>query len=1042
MIKASEVESAIRIVLNGGSNVREANDFIIRFVELAESWEASLGLFQSPDEHIRYFVSNIIYTKVKKHWVSQLNAAQQEEIYRFLISVVENPSQYNCSTNLRGSSQFRAFLNRVLLSLCCVSSFAVGGLHVYVDMALRKVHTLLQPNPSDLDINCALIGLEMLVLLPTEIDSLDIGEASRSELEDQLVKCAAPVIEKIEQVCTNDNSGVNRHVVVGIINAMRSWLLRGITLSGLYNEYRAALGLVCASLRSDDAERVKLGCGFLRELVCVSDYPSSSKRDEAISFLIHSFVDSTAQLAPFFDLDSARGDQEAAYEICYCMVTIASQEIALVTSPQFCNVDFFRLLLSCATQKPRKIASLTFDFWLSLQDTPVAERHPYTHQEIFENLLEILLKQSMYPPDFINWEEDAGDDDEDDFKDFRDRRHGIQEVMLLTCHALRGRFFELLSNTLGQASANGEGSPGTRSGDTVTLASGACAARNGWQTIESCLFLLQNCMEAVKGMVKSESDGEEALNFLTKALHLIFSLPDTIVAHPAFQTTLCQALGSLTFLLTNSTLGKASVSDESPFTGFFLSALNFLFGCLSSPTSSASAAKAILQLCVHGQKILVAPSRQEGHSGGGSNPLVDSLIAAVTEKVADVSIVPPADLIDATTQQQSPLLPAIEAVVRVLVALPKTHVSEALTRLGRPMVDCLCREISKPADLDFNRISLLLQYSGQLIRFSDANDDSQILLEFLSVLWPQLHTLEADSRLNGSSKVVNSLFELYSRAIMSAKALVIPEMPRITQTVVTVFQMRNSSSEYSMRCASVIVEALCNQGPEKDAFLINLLQHCVMVLAGHVNSHSGGEAGSLTIFGYEPECIESFFRFLYSFLIMCPAIIVQSPEALASLPHLGVYSLIACKENGPLRLILTVIQAFWWTTTKKIDATTQKAFLAAALPSGKHLIGHLLDIMNGSMGVSSIVWPNAIDTLYYVMIGCESDHIQLSREWVGAKMAEEHMFDKLTRDRKEILYETMFRFAESDRRRFKQLMHDICRICTGEADVELLRAYE
>ena len=122
-------------------------------------------------------------------------------------------------------------------------------------------------------------------------------------------------------------------------------------------------------------------------------------------------------------------------------------------------------------------------------------------------------------------------------------------------------------------------------------------------------------MEAVKGMVKSESDGEEALNFLTKALHLIFSLPDTIVANPAFQTTLCQALGSLTFLLTSSSIGKANIGDESPFTGFFLSALNFLFSCLSSPTSSSSAAKAILQLCVHGQNILLAPSRQEGRSG-------------------------------------------------------------------------------------------------------------------------------------------------------------------------------------------------------------------------------------------------------------------------------------------------------------------------------------------------------------------------------------------------------------------------------------------
>ena len=131
------------------------------------------------------------------------------------------------------------------------------------------------------------------------------------------------------------------------------------------------------------------------------------------------------------------------------MVTIASQEISIVTSPQFCNVEFFRLLLSCASQKPRKIASLTFDFWLSLQDTPVAQRHPYTHQEIFESLLEILLKQSMYPPNFINWKDDAGDDDEDDFRDFRDRRHGIQEVLLLELPRVEGQVLRAALACLG-----------------------------------------------------------------------------------------------------------------------------------------------------------------------------------------------------------------------------------------------------------------------------------------------------------------------------------------------------------------------------------------------------------------------------------------------------------------------------------------------------------------------------------------------------------------------------------------------------------------
>ena len=175
---------------------------------------------------------------------------------------------------------------------------------------------------------------------------------------------------------------------------------------------------------------------------------------------------------------------------------------------------------------------------------------------------------------------------------------------------------------------------------------------------------------------------------------------------------------------------------------------------------------------------------------------------------------------------------------------------------------------------------------------------------------------------------------------------------------------------------------------------------------------------------------------------MCPAIIVQSSDALASLPQLGVYSLISCKENGPLRLILTVTQAFWWTTSKKIDSVTQKAFLAAALPSGKQFTDHLIDIISGSFSVSSIVWPNVIDTLYYVIIGCEGDHKQLSRAWIGAKMAEENIFGNLSRDRKERLYENMFRFAESDKRRFKQLMHDVCRVSIGEADVELLGAHE
>ena len=379
------LEAAIQGLIGGDAQaIRQANSFLLSFVDTEAAWSSSLELFQSPNEHVRFFASNILYTKVKRHW-TQLNSAQQDEIYRFLINVVENFGQYNsATTNLKGSNEYQAFLGRVILSLCCVCSFAKDGLAIFIDIAFRKINSLLLANPSEADVVSSMVGLEMMHLLPTEVDAMDIGASPRGELESQLVKCSPIFMEKVDQISSalvaNFSSQYSRDIHVGIIKAIRSWLLQGLTLTNLYEDHEVALRLVCASLQSDDPERVKMGSSFLRELVCVGDFPRSRKRDEAVILLMHSFVESAAQLAPFFDLNSDRGDHDVGYEICYCMVSIASQEIELSTSQQYCNVEFFRLLLSCATLKPRKIASLTFDLWLSLQDTPVSERHPYTHQ--------------------------------------------------------------------------------------------------------------------------------------------------------------------------------------------------------------------------------------------------------------------------------------------------------------------------------------------------------------------------------------------------------------------------------------------------------------------------------------------------------------------------------------------------------------------------------------------------------------------------------------------------------------------------------------
>ena len=138
-----------------------------------------------------------------------------------------------------------------------------------------------------------------------------------------------------------------------------------------------------------------------------------------------------------------------------------------------------------------------------------------------------------------------------------------------------------------------------------------------------------------------------------------------------------------------------AADDNVDYTTFFLPALNVLFQCLSSTSSSMYAAKAILQLCVHGQKILVAPSLANGvretAGGVGCNQLVDALISVTVEKIADDSLAaPPEDPLSgaggggSAAAAAHPMLTVIEAVVRTIVALPDNTPCGSPDETGAP----------------------------------------------------------------------------------------------------------------------------------------------------------------------------------------------------------------------------------------------------------------------------------------------------------------------------------------------------------------------
>ena len=117
---SQELEIVISNILSGGPAMIPANDYLLHFIETEAAWGGALGLFDCTNIQIRYFAANIVYTKVKKHWV-QLNEAQQQEIFVYLLEYITQAS-VNAGDN-------KIFLDRCLmmppyhmLELACLST--------------------------------------------------------------------------------------------------------------------------------------------------------------------------------------------------------------------------------------------------------------------------------------------------------------------------------------------------------------------------------------------------------------------------------------------------------------------------------------------------------------------------------------------------------------------------------------------------------------------------------------------------------------------------------------------------------------------------------------------------------------------------------------------------------------------------------------------------------------------------------------------------------------------------------------------------------
>ena len=344
--------------------------------------------------------------QIRSQW-RLLNVLRQEEIFQALNTELKRLCHSETVNN--ESKPYRNFL---VMCICSICVRVDNGLSVLLDHSMEMFKTG--------QVIMILIGLHLICEVPREVQEFDCNHEKRSELESSLVELLPKILLIIREFADTAKTHVQLHAA--LLKATRAWTPFGISINTLFVEHSYMLELILSGVSSfSDDVSVQDSLAILDRVLGTCIIPKPTVTEEAISVICDSIVSASPRYMELFE-----ANDEISCDIVTSIASIASNSVTIISSPMKLNKGMFELLLSICTYS-REMAFLTFDFWPTVQDIPVAQRHPYTRDEVFRKLLNILFDKCSY----LSIHEDAYEDDIEKFYDFRDAKHGIQDIFLL-----------------------------------------------------------------------------------------------------------------------------------------------------------------------------------------------------------------------------------------------------------------------------------------------------------------------------------------------------------------------------------------------------------------------------------------------------------------------------------------------------------------------------------------------------------------------------------------------------------------------------------
>lgn len=962
--------------------------------------------------------------------------------------------------------------NRIILALCAACIRIPNGINTYVSTATQLIGTAQNAQQ-------AVVGVNMLTILPEEVEGADVSRALQTELADQLQDSGAQFADLVDQYCPQAMG--SRELFLALLKQSKAWLNCGLTLSKLYLEHRSTFDLACTALKTSDVEIITQSCALIKDIVALKEYPRPAVCVVALAVLLEHLNSLVQTLTAHFiaegavDTDSDEGT--ILIELCNTYSSIASNNAAgemLCTGYSDPNSDtqetallvgFFNSLGAMIQLKPRTMAFSTFDFWAEFQDHSVTEWHAHVRETAVFDLFTAIVSHATYPEESVKWSNNERDlsEDQEDFVSFRDVRLGIQDALTMCLNVLKGQFFSTLQTHL-QAF---ESDP------------------TQWMQLEVVLYVLYSSMDAIKEIVMKLTYHDKA--YQRSILQLLYNITSVILSLPAssyvinrlmnLYQSVCKFLGSLTFLLASNVSDRAVMQLRAPtkhsavvhITDFYFPALRSVLeavACGHAGTAS-EAAKAVHKLTVHGCKKLTAMNDQSYSSSEAWQTLV--FIVNLT-----------GNYVQNPDFDTASLLILIESVTRCIMEVPVFDLKcQMLSSVGESIVQSLQVEMQRLGSvINDARMVSLLSLASQLIRFSDvASTDAAAtlathpLVPFLSHFWPVLPVLMTDGRASRFPAISCAIFGIFGKVLMSAGFAVLNEVPNLTNAIWTAVDARGGSAAAALQCAAVLVECLATQPASADVQSQHMLMH--MLVSGVTTMYaqtpaytslinqpatSGSTADCMHLFGVSYEAMESYFALIHKYLIFCrdefTAGQSQLPEKVMGL---CCVCLMHCTEKEPLRPLLQVLQNVFVPPSKASEngslaqtVHTQQVVLTAVGQYGARLTKQLLFLLSAARIPSSLV-PNITETLYCLIIACETPPdanlpgqtlAPQCRAWFQEVVFSAELFTPLTElSQRQLLLHVLMHFAETRSRRFKSLVQDLYKICSSELTVDTLMAY-